>query len=68
MVVFALNLLFTVIEFVGGIFTNLMAILSDAIHDLGDTVAIGGDPYGSKKLLIVNEINDLPVVISVFLS
>ncbi len=35
-----LNLSFTIIEFVGGAFTNSMAILSDAIHDLGDSIAI----------------------------
>lgn len=40
-VAFALNFLFTIIEFVGGALTNSMAILSDAVHDLGDTVAIG---------------------------
>jgi cobalt-zinc-cadmium efflux system protein len=36
----ALNLFFTVIEFVGGAMTNSVAILSDAIHDLGDSIAI----------------------------
>lgn len=40
-VAFFLNLGFTIIEFVGGWFTNSMAIMSDAIHDLGDTFAIG---------------------------
>lgn len=35
-----LNVSFTIIEFVGGIMTNSMAILSDAIHDLGDSIAI----------------------------
>lgn len=40
-VAFFLNLSFTIIEFIGGVFTNSMAILSDAIHDLGDTFAIG---------------------------
>ncbi len=35
-----LNLSFTVIEFVGGFFTNSIAIVSDAIHDLGDSIAI----------------------------
>ncbi len=40
-VAFALNFFFTIIEFVGGALTNSMAILSDAVHDLGDTVAIG---------------------------
>ncbi len=38
---FFLNLTFTIIEIIGGIFTNSIAILSDAIHDLGDTIAIG---------------------------
>ncbi len=40
-VAFALNFFFTIIEFIGGAITNSMAILSDAVHDLGDTVAIG---------------------------
>lgn len=38
---FFLNLAFTVIEFIGGILTNSVAILSDAIHDLGDSLALG---------------------------
>ena len=38
---FFLNLTFTIIELIGGFFTNSVAILSDAIHDLGDTIAIG---------------------------
>ncbi len=38
---FFLNLFFVVVEIVGGIFTNSFAILSDAIHDLGDCAAIG---------------------------
>lgn len=40
-VAFFLNLAFTVFELIGGIFTNSVAILSDAIHDLGDSIAIG---------------------------
>lgn len=40
-VAFLLNLAFTLLEFGGSIYTNSMAILSDAIHDLGDTIAIG---------------------------
>jgi cobalt-zinc-cadmium efflux system protein len=40
-VAFYLNLCFTIIELIGGIFTNSLAILSDAIHDLGDTIALG---------------------------
>lgn len=38
---FLINLVFTVIELIGGLYTNSMAILSDAIHDLGDTVSLG---------------------------
>ena len=39
--VFILNLVFTIIEFVGGLLTNSTAIMADAIHDLGDTLSIG---------------------------
>ncbi|MEW8475051.1 MAG: cation diffusion facilitator family transporter, partial [Candidatus Thiodiazotropha endolucinida] len=38
---FALNLAFTVIEFIGGLLTNSTAIMADAVHDLGDTLSIG---------------------------
>ncbi len=38
---FILNLAFTIIEFIGGALTNSMAIMADAVHDLGDTLAIG---------------------------
>lgn len=38
---FFLNLAFTLIEVVGGVFTNSLAIVSDALHDLGDSLAIG---------------------------
>jgi cobalt-zinc-cadmium efflux system protein len=37
---FFLNLSFTVIEIVGGILTNSLAILSDALHDLGDSISL----------------------------
>lgn len=40
-VAFALNLVFSIVEFAGGIWTSSIAILSDAVHDLGDTTAIG---------------------------
>lgn len=40
-VVFWLNFSFTVAEFIGGAWTNSVAIQSDALHDLGDTLAIG---------------------------
>ena len=38
---FLLNLCFSVFELVGGILTGSVAILSDALHDLGDAAGIG---------------------------
>jgi cobalt-zinc-cadmium efflux system protein len=38
---FFLNLAFTIIEVVGGVYTNSLAILSDSLHDLGDSLSIG---------------------------
>jgi len=38
---FILNLAFTLIEIVGGFLTNSIAILSDALHDLGDSLSLG---------------------------
>lgn len=38
---FFLNLAFTIIEIIGGLFTNSVAILSDALHDLGDSLSLG---------------------------
>lgn len=40
-IVFVLNLFFAVLEFIFGILFNSTAILSDAVHDTGDAVAIG---------------------------
>ncbi|SEA87289.1 cobalt-zinc-cadmium efflux system protein [Thalassobacillus cyri] len=40
-VAFFLNFAFTIIEIIGGIMTNSMAILSDALHDLGDSLSLG---------------------------
>lgn len=41
LIAFILNLLFSIIEFVGGLFTGSISILSDAIHDFGDAISIG---------------------------
>lgn len=41
LIAFLLNLGFSVFEFFGGIFTGSVAILSDAVHDLGDALGIG---------------------------
>ncbi|KAF2518115.1 cation transporter [Flavobacterium salilacus subsp. salilacus] len=40
-VAFFLNLSFTVLEIVGGLYVNSVAILSDALHDLGDSFSLG---------------------------
>tara|TARA_R110001592_G_scaffold278860_1_gene546177 strand:- start:957 stop:1850 length:894 start_codon:yes stop_codon:yes gene_type:complete len=47
-VAFFLNLFFTIIEFIGGIYTNSLAITSDAIHDLGDSLSLGMAWYFQK--------------------
>lgn len=38
---FLLNFSFSIFELFGGLFTNSVAILSDAIHDFGDSLSIG---------------------------
>lgn len=38
---FFLNLFFCIIEIVGGLMTNSIAILSNALHDFGDSFALG---------------------------
>jgi cobalt-zinc-cadmium efflux system protein len=40
-VAFFLNLGFTLAEIVGGLAINSVAVLSDALHDLGDSVSLG---------------------------
>ena len=42
---FFLNLLFALLEIAGGIWTNSMAILADAVHDLGVSFALGSAWY-----------------------
>ena len=46
---FFLNLGFTILEFIGGIYVNSVAIVSDAIHDLGDSLSLGTSWYLDKK-------------------
>ena len=41
LIAFILNLSFAIFEFFGGIFTGSVAIVSDAIHDVGDATSIG---------------------------
>ncbi len=46
---FLLNFLFAIIEFVGGLITFSVAIMSDSIHDLGDSLSIGVSYFLEKK-------------------
>lgn len=43
------NLFFSIFEFVGGLLSGSVAIMSDAIHDLGDAVSLGFSIYFGKK-------------------
>lgn len=45
---FLLNLAFTLFEIAGGLWTNSIAILADALHDLGDSFALGAAWYLEK--------------------
>ncbi len=35
-----LNIIFTIVEFIGGVLTNSLAIITDALHDLGDSLVL----------------------------
>ena len=41
LIAFILNICFSIFELVGGVFTNSVAIISDAVHDFGDAISIG---------------------------
>lgn len=49
LIAFILNLSFAIFEIFGGLFTNSIAILSDAIHDFGDALSIGLSYFLEKK-------------------
>lgn len=74
---FLLNFTFSIIEIFGGILTNSSAILSDAIHDLGDSLSLGlamifekyseKNPnkvftYGYKRLSVISAIINILVL------
>lgn len=48
-VAFFLNLGFTLVEIAGGFLTNSLAILSDAVHDLGDSLTLGLSWYLERR-------------------
>lgn len=74
---FLLNLFFSILEIVGGLLTNSSAILSDAIHDFGDSLSLGLSlifekhstkpannkyPYGYKRLSVISAIINIVVL------
>ena len=48
-IAFFLNLAFTVFEIIGGFYVNSIAIVSDAVHDLGDSLSLGTAWYLDSK-------------------
>lgn len=50
-IAFILNLLFSIFELFGGIFTGSVAILSDSVHDFGDAISIGISYFLERKSL-----------------
>lgn len=49
LVAFILNLCFSVFELVGGAITGSVAIISDAVHDMGDAASIGLSFWMERK-------------------
>lgn len=49
LIAFILNLTFSIFEFFGGIYTGSVAIISDAVHDIGDAASIGLSFFLEKK-------------------
>lgn len=49
LIAFLLNLFFSAFEFFGGAITGSVAIVSDALHDLGDAAGIGLSYFFEKK-------------------
>lgn len=46
---FFLNVAFTIFELIGGFYVNSVAIMSDALHDFGDSLSLGLSWYLEKK-------------------
>lgn len=49
LIAFLLNFGFSIFEFFGGVLTGSVAILSDAVHDLGDAAGIGVSWFLERK-------------------
>ena len=48
-IAFFFNLAFTILEVIGGLYLNSVAILSDAVHDLGDSLSLGTSWFLQSK-------------------
>ena len=49
LIAFILNLAFSIFEFIGGALTGSVAIMSDAVHDIGDAFSIGVSYFLERK-------------------
>lgn len=49
LIAFILNFAFSIFEFFGGLYTGSVAIISDALHDIGDAASIGLSFFLEKK-------------------
>ena len=49
LIAFILNFSFSIFEIIGGFFTGSVAIVSDAVHDIGDAIGIGCSYWFEKK-------------------
>lgn len=49
LIAFILNLTFSILEFIGGTFTNSVSIISDSVHDMGDALSIGISYFLERK-------------------
>jgi|GEM_PF-287728 len=49
LIAFILNLMFSIFEFAGGTLTGSVAIISDAVHDIGDALGIGISYFLERK-------------------
>jgi cobalt-zinc-cadmium efflux system protein len=48
-IAFFLNFGFTIFEIIGGFYVNSVAIISDSVHDMGDTLSLGTAWYLDSK-------------------
>lgn len=79
LITFFLNISFVIIELIGGMYSNSISIISDAIHDLGDSITLlftfflsllankGRDDkytYGYKRMLVVGALINCIILIS----